>query len=49
VKMYEITESFHFMYCWKMLRNKPKWNDKLLEVRSTPSVVKVAADVGSNV
>jgi hypothetical protein len=49
VKMYEITESFHFMHCWKMLRNEPKWNDKLLEVRSTPSVVKVAAAVGSNV
>jgi hypothetical protein len=49
VKMYAITEPFHFMHCWKMLRNEPKWNDKLLEVRSTLSVVKVVAATGSNV
>jgi hypothetical protein len=46
--MYERTESFHFMHCWKMLHNEAKWNDKLLEVRSTPSVVKDVAAAACN-
>jgi hypothetical protein len=49
VKMYERTESFHFMHCWKMLHNEVKWNDKLLEVRGTPSVVKVVVAAAYNV
>jgi membrane-associated HD superfamily phosphohydrolase len=32
-----------------MLHNEAKWNDKLLEVRSTPVVVKVAVAATSNV
>ena len=47
VKMYEKSEPFQFMHCWKMLRNEPKWNDKLLEL-STPSTSKLAATMGSN-
>jgi hypothetical protein len=37
------------MHCWKMLHNQAKWNDKLLEVRSTLSVVNVAAAAAYNV
>jgi hypothetical protein len=37
------------MHCWKMLHNQAKWNDKLLEVRSTLSVVNVAAAAACNV
>jgi hypothetical protein len=48
VKMYERTEPFHFMHCCKMLRNETKWNDKLLEVRSTPIIAKVDVDAASN-
>jgi hypothetical protein len=43
MKMYEKTEPFHFMHCWKMLRNEVKWNDKLLKLTSTPIVSKVAS------
>jgi hypothetical protein len=48
MKMYERMEPFHFMHCWKMLRNEAKWNDKLLEVRSTPIAAKVDAATASN-
>ncbi|KAL6907953.1 hypothetical protein ACP4OV_002123 [Aristida adscensionis] len=34
VTMYEVVEPFQFMHCWKMLRNEPKWNDKVLELNS---------------
>jgi hypothetical protein len=43
VQMYEKDEPFHFMHCWKILRYEPKWNDRLLEVNSTPPVRKVPA------
>jgi hypothetical protein len=46
--MYERTESFHFIHCWKMC-NEAKWNDKLLEVRSTPIIANVAAAATSNI
>jgi hypothetical protein len=45
--MYERTESFHFIHHWKMLCNEAKWNDKLLEVRSTPIIANVAAAVAT--
>jgi hypothetical protein len=32
--MYEAVEPFQFMHCWKILRNEPKWNDKVLELNS---------------
>ncbi|KAL6647726.1 hypothetical protein ACP70R_015163 [Stipagrostis hirtigluma subsp. patula] len=48
VKMYEKTEPFQFMHCWKMLRNEAKWNEKLLELRSTPTVGKGATAPASN-
>ncbi|KAL6838230.1 hypothetical protein ACP4OV_031946 [Aristida adscensionis] len=35
VKMYEAAEPFQIMHCWKILRNEPKWNDKLLELNSS--------------
>ena len=31
VKMFEDKEPFHFMHCWKILKDQAKWNDKLLE------------------
>ncbi|KAG2576322.1 hypothetical protein PVAP13_6NG016818 [Panicum virgatum] len=31
VKMFEDKEPFHFMDCWKILKDQAKWNDKLLE------------------
>jgi hypothetical protein len=31
VKMFEEKEPFHFMHCWKILKDQAKWNDKLLE------------------
>jgi hypothetical protein len=34
VRMYEAVEPFQFMHCWKILRNEPKWNDKVLELNS---------------
>ncbi|ONL97015.1 hypothetical protein ZEAMMB73_Zm00001d028772 [Zea mays] len=37
VKMYEEKEAFQFLHCWKMLRNEPKWNDKVLELNNTPT------------
>ncbi|CAN6167689.1 unnamed protein product [Urochloa humidicola] len=35
VKIYEAAEPFHFMHCWKVLRNEAKWNDKLLELNNS--------------
>lgn len=35
--MYEEKEAFQFLHCWKMLRNEPKWNDKVLELNNTPT------------
>ncbi|TVU44876.1 hypothetical protein EJB05_04338 [Eragrostis curvula] len=34
IKMYEAVEPFHFMHCWKILRNESKWNDMVLELSS---------------
>lgn len=42
VKMYEKTEPFQFMHCWKVLRDEAKWNDKFLELTTNSSVAKVA-------
>lgn len=39
VKVYEQTETFGFMHCWKILRNEAKWNDRLLELNNTPPSV----------
>jgi len=30
VKMFEDKEPFHFMHCWKILKDQAKWNDKFL-------------------
>jgi len=35
VKIYEKTEPFMYMHCWKLLRNEPKWNDRLLELNTS--------------
>ncbi|KAL6661783.1 hypothetical protein ACP70R_001167 [Stipagrostis hirtigluma subsp. patula] len=34
VKVYEAGEPFHFMHCWKILKNEAKWDDKLLELNN---------------
>lgn len=34
IKMYEQVEPFHFMHCWKILRDEPKWNEKILEINN---------------
>jgi len=45
VKMFEVKEPFSFMHCWRILREEPKWNDRLLELNNTPPVH--VADNGS--
>jgi hypothetical protein len=40
--MYEKTEPFTFMHCWKMLRNEPKWNIRFLELNNTQSRAEMA-------
>ncbi|TVU17968.1 hypothetical protein EJB05_34030, partial [Eragrostis curvula] len=35
VKIYEATEPFQFMHCWRILKDEPKWNEKLLELNGT--------------
>ncbi|CAN6313967.1 unnamed protein product [Urochloa humidicola] len=37
VKMYEETEPFTIMHCWKVLRNEAKWNEKFLELNNSIS------------
>lgn len=37
VQMYEKTEPFTFMHCWKLLRNEAKWNNKFLELNNSTS------------
>ena len=37
VKMYETTEPFTIMHCWKKLRNEAKWNNKFLELNNSTS------------
>lgn len=37
VEMFEKDKPFHFLHCWKILRNEAKWNDKLLELNNTPA------------
>jgi hypothetical protein len=37
IKMHEAVEPFQFMHCWKILRDKPKWNDKVLELNNSTS------------
>ena len=44
VKVYEQTETFGFMHCWKILRNEAKWNDRLLELNNTPPSVNAQAN-----
>ncbi|KAG2620809.1 hypothetical protein PVAP13_3NG201556 [Panicum virgatum] len=38
VKMFEEKEPFSFMHCWRILREEPKWNDRLLELNNTPPI-----------
>ncbi|KAK3164302.1 hypothetical protein QOZ80_1AG0015560 [Eleusine coracana subsp. coracana] len=35
IKIYEASEPFQFMHCWRILRNESKWNEKLLELNNT--------------
>jgi len=35
--MYERTEPFTIMHCWKKLRNEAKWNNKFLELNNCTS------------
>ena len=37
IKIYESTEPFTIMHCWKKLRNEAKWNDKFLELNNSTS------------
>ncbi|KAF0900941.1 hypothetical protein E2562_037081 [Oryza meyeriana var. granulata] len=37
VEMYEKTEPFTFMHCWKLLRNEAKWNNRFLELNNSTS------------
>ncbi|KAF0915133.1 hypothetical protein E2562_033717 [Oryza meyeriana var. granulata] len=37
VEMYEKTEPFTFMHCWKLLRNEAKWNSRFLELNNSTS------------
>ncbi|KAF0898910.1 hypothetical protein E2562_012617 [Oryza meyeriana var. granulata] len=37
VEMYEKTEPFTFMHCWKLLRNEAKWNNRFLELNNFTS------------
>ncbi|CAN6287233.1 unnamed protein product [Urochloa humidicola] len=37
VKLYEETEPFTIMHCWKKLRNEAKWNNKFLELNNSTS------------
>ncbi|KAF2924883.1 hypothetical protein DAI22_06g011100 [Oryza sativa Japonica Group] len=37
VQMYEKTEPFTFMHCWKLLHNEAKWNNKFLELNNSTS------------
>ncbi|KAF0909425.1 hypothetical protein E2562_036154 [Oryza meyeriana var. granulata] len=37
VEMYERTEPFTFMHCWKLLRNEAKWNNRFLELNNSTS------------
>ncbi|KAF0930215.1 hypothetical protein E2562_030860 [Oryza meyeriana var. granulata] len=38
VQMYERTEPFTIMHCWKILRNEAKWNNKFLELNNSTSL-----------
>jgi len=38
VKMYERTEPFTIMHCWKKLCNEAKWNNKFLELNNPTSL-----------
>ncbi|PUZ38834.1 hypothetical protein GQ55_9G227900 [Panicum hallii var. hallii] len=35
VKVFEEKEPFSFMHCWRILRDEPKWNDRVLELNNT--------------
>ncbi|TVU29753.1 hypothetical protein EJB05_21337, partial [Eragrostis curvula] len=48
VKMYEQAEPFHFMHCWKMLRNEAKWNDKILELNNNSTGTGAAGSSQAN-
>jgi len=37
IKIYESTEPFTIMHCWKKLRNEAKWNDKFLDLNNSTS------------
>lgn len=35
MKVFEEKEPFSFMHCWRILRDEPKWNDRVLELNNT--------------
>jgi hypothetical protein len=40
IKTYQEQKPWKFAHCWEMLRDEPKWSDKVLEVMQTPRVQK---------
>jgi hypothetical protein len=48
VKMHEATEPFQFMHCWKILRNEPKWNYKVLELNNNSGGTRVGGSSQAN-
>ncbi|WVZ78110.1 hypothetical protein U9M48_025873 [Paspalum notatum var. saurae] len=34
-KLFEEKEPWGFMHCWRILRDEPKWNDRVLELNNT--------------
>ncbi|KAJ1293047.1 hypothetical protein BS78_01G038100 [Paspalum vaginatum] len=36
VELFEEKEPFSFKHCWIILRDEPKWNDRVLELNNTP-------------
>ncbi|WVZ91553.1 hypothetical protein U9M48_037706 [Paspalum notatum var. saurae] len=48
VKMFEDREPWALMHCWEILKDEPKWNDKMLELNSGANSTRVNQELPGN-
>ncbi|WVZ94525.1 hypothetical protein U9M48_040406, partial [Paspalum notatum var. saurae] len=49
IKLFETKEPFTFLHCWKLLKDEPKWSDRMVELNTAATKPQQTADeLGSN-
>jgi len=47
--LFETKEPFTFLHCWKLLKDEPKWSDRMVELNTAATKPQqTAAELGNN-